>query len=125
MKINSTPRTFTALYDFAVSGGTVGTINLGSFFKPNTKFQNWNVFVLTGCTSGGSATVSFGLTGLTSVILLGATAIASLTTNDNITKTTAVINIPSTGSELTMSIAVADLTAGKILFTANVVEVEI
>lgn len=105
--------TIEVVYDFAKDGGAVAALDVltvksasvvrAAYFKVNTL-----------CTSGGSATVSLGISGDVAG-LVAATAVASLTAG-------AVIDGASFGTGyklaadavVVMDIAVEDLTAGKI-----------
>lgn len=124
-QLNSTPRSFSNIYNFAVDGGAVSTINLGTFFKPNTKIQNYNIQVLTAFTSGGAATVSIGATGLATTTFFNGVAVATLALNYVATVTNTIIVVPSTGSQLTITIATAALTAGRLIFSANCLEMDV
>jgi len=113
------------VYDFSVDGGTASTITLSS--KDNKDVlpvgaivTNATVWVQTAATSGGSATVSFGL-GADADGLLSATAVASLTENAVIVGDSTVIPgsaavrvANAAGGAVTATIATAALTAGKI-----------
>lgn len=102
-------------YDFAVDGGAVGSLTL---FTPKQDMivHKAVMKVKTACTSGGSATVSVGVTGSVASYV-AATAVASLTAN-------AIISGVSTwgaggiravaDTAVVLDIAVAALTAGKI-----------
>lgn len=110
-----------ALYDFAVDGGAVGTINLGRNLPAGAIVTDVYFDVLTAATSGGLA--DFKLTA-------GSTDIMAATDFDDATDgvdaaglkklsalngSAAAIKI-STESELQLDIVTAALTAGKIRF---------
>lgn len=124
MKINSTIRSFSALYDFNVNGGAIGTINLGIFFKPNTKFQSWNFYIISNLASDSNSLFSFGLTGISATVMFEPNTYDGYEMGESVYAYN-VVSVPSTGSQLTMSISGADLTAGKILFNAIVFEMDI
>lgn len=107
------------VYDFAVDGGAVSTISLsgkaGVLSLPlKAVIKSLTIHVVTACTSGGSATVSLGNTA-SATAYMAATAVASLTL-DSIQTTAGVPNVINAANEqdMTLSIAVAALTAGKI-----------
>ncbi len=111
-----------AAYDFALDGGTIGTINLtGDILPDNSTIISAWYEVLTAFTSAGAATVSFGVstddtTGLKAATAYNDAAYSSgygdftpdYSSANFTTKTTAV-------RELIMTIATADLTAGKVV----------
>lgn len=109
-----------ALYDFSVDGGAVGTISFGVQLPANAVITKITADVQTAATSGGSATfqIQAGSTNLTA-----ATAFDSATAGIN---AAGVLDIPlsvsapfdaiklSSAGELKMAIATAALTAGKV-----------
>lgn len=107
-------------YSFAVSGGAIGAISLldddGQVLKlpANAVIKNVIIDVITVPTSLGSATVSFGA--VSGVDLKAATAIASITGDVQGIPNGAVGNMIKLTSEktITMTVAVAALTAGKL-----------
>jgi hypothetical protein len=103
-------------YDFAKDGGAVGDIELGPYLPVNAIITSGMIHVETAATSGGSATVALKVN--TAEDVLAATAVGSLTLNallDVVPVGTAATAIRTTAlKKLTMSIAVASLTAGKI-----------
>lgn len=100
-----------ALYDFAVDGGAVGTINLGLMVPANVIVYDGFVLAQTAPTSGGLATVALRLN--SGADTLGATAIGDLTLNS----VTRITLTPRTTAETELKavIATAALTAGKLL----------
>lgn len=114
MKINSTIRSFTAQYDFSVYGGEIGTINLGSFLKPNSIISNYYIYTKISAQSDGIAVIDFGLTGLYPDTFYDSTfdfyIVGSFYPNSE-----NLCIIPSSGSEITMTIFDAPLTAGSIM----------
>ncbi len=118
------------VYDFAVHGGAVSTITLPLKLEAGTIIKEAYAFVETAGASGGSATIALGMN--TNTDLLGATAVASFSTNAVISllpNYTAALDgnaasggvIGSTPIRLTadrqlkVTIATAALTAGKIV----------
>lgn len=105
-------------YDFAKDGGAVGDIALRGDRLPNDAvITSGMIHVNTAVTSDGLATVALSV--LAAEDVLAATAKASLTLNallDTVPVGTAAtaIRTTSAGLGVTMSIAVAALTAGKI-----------
>lgn len=125
--VHKTKNLLCAVYDFAVNGGLVSTINLvddqgnPAILPKGALVTNVVARVITAATSGGSATVSLGL--LTAIDLMAATAVASLTLGANVagvpvgTAATWVGPVTATGgTQVTAGIAVAALTAGKIKY---------
>lgn len=103
-------------YDFAKHGGAVGDIALAAQIPSGAIVTRGMVHVVTAVTSGGSATVALKLVGTADV--LAATAKASLTAGallDTVPVGTAATAIKTTANTgLTVTVAVAALTAGKI-----------
>lgn len=120
LALNKKRGTLKCVYDFAVLGGAVSTINLvdddGNPAVLPSKAIITQVYsdVVTAPTSGGSATMSLGAN--TTVDLLAATAVASWTgTQAGIPVGTAATMVKLTAQRnIVMAIAVAALTAGKI-----------
>lgn len=110
-----------AIYDFAKSGGAVGAINLldeegnVASLPDNAIITHTTIDVITDPTSGGSATISVGSSAADDI--LTATAIASVTgILDGIQDGTATNMIKTTAeTDLTITVAVAALTAGKLI----------
>lgn len=67
------------IWDFAVNGGAVGTINLDVLLPEGAIVTGGFIHVLTAVTTSASGTLSFGLN--TTTDLLAATAAGSLTAN--------------------------------------------
>ena len=116
----NTERLVSSLYDFSVDAGAQGTIALDETFPDNSTITRAYYEVLTALTSGGLATVAFGIEVDDTAGLLAATAFDNaafnvgyhdLLPNGNAanftTKSTAI-------RDLIMVIAAANLTAGKI-----------
>jgi hypothetical protein len=111
--------TIEVMYDFSVDGGAVGALDVLTADEALV-VHSVVAKVKTACTSGGSATVSLGKSG-DAAGLVAATAVASLTAG-------ALIDSASFGSGyklasgdvVQMDIAVAALTAGKIVFEIEV-----
>ena len=105
-------------YDFAMDGGAVGDITLRGDRLPNDAvITSGMIHVNTAVTSGGSATVALKV--LSAGDVLAATAKTSLTLNallDTVPVGTAAtaVRTTSAGLGVTMTVAVAALTAGKI-----------
>lgn len=101
-------------YDFDVHGGAVGDIALDCTVPDNAVILDGIVDVLTPPTSGGAATVALKVEGAAD--LLGATAIASVTgLVDTVPNGTAANAIKTTADRVvTVTVAVAALTAGKM-----------
>lgn len=103
-----------ALYDFETDGGAVGNIGMGLKVPADVVILYATINVRTAPTSGGAATVA--LTLQTTADVLVATAIASVTGLINGRPDWAVANAIKTTAEreLSLTVAVAALTAGKI-----------
>lgn len=117
MRVNSGQRKFIKIeYDFANDGGAVSFL-AGFVAKEKLVVHDAVLTVQTTCTSGGSATVSLGKTGSVAAFV-AATAVASLVGDAVIT---GVAGLGANGiimavdDEIGFDIAVAALTAGKII----------
>ncbi len=117
------------MYDFSVNGGSVGNIAIASIPDNSTVVKAWYE-VLTAPTSGGSATIAFGVQTNDAAGILAATAynnavfntgyhdaIPDGTATNFTTKTTAV-------RSLVMTIGTSALTAGKIRIWAEYITSE-
>jgi hypothetical protein len=106
-------------YDFARDGGAVGDITLRGDSLPNDAIiTSGMIHVKTACTSGGSATVALKVESANDI--RAATAVASLSANavlDVVPVGTAATAVRTTanGRQVVATIAVAALTAGKIV----------
>lgn len=103
-----------ATYDFAELGGAVGDITLSLKLPAGALVYNGLVNVLTNPTSGGSATVALKIEG--SADLLAATAISSVTGQIDLVPDGTAANVVALTEErsLTVTVATAALTAGKM-----------
>lgn len=132
--LNRTKNAMVAVYDFAVEGGAIGTLKLlddqgnKAILPPGAIITNVVANVITGVTSLGAATLAFGSgVGGATADLLAATAKAALGVGfvDGIPAGTAATWVgPVTvglGSQLTVTVAAAALTAGKIYFNIEYV----
>lgn len=100
------------VYDFALDAGAQATLDLA--VAPNGMvIHSAYANVKTACTSGGSATVSVGVdTDVDAVI--DETAVASLTAGALIAPVTNNPVLVAATKKVNLTIATADLTAGKI-----------
>lgn len=111
--------TGTAIYSFATDGGAVATITpRRTFVLPrNAVIVGAVINSITACTSGGAATISVGTSaGSSATSILGATAIASFTTNALLAPAVsfaAPVKLTATGG-ITVTVATATVTAGVI-----------
>lgn len=118
MKITSSLKWGTFIYDFAVDGGAIGTKPMGVFINANSLVFFAESNVITTCTSGGAAHISIGVTPQINEFLTP-TAVASLTAGSILPG----VDLPAapvavaTFSELCITISDFALTAGKIQFT--------
>lgn len=104
------------VYDFAKDAGATGSLDL--FTAANNLIVTYaHAHVLTACTSGGSATVSAGNAD-SAAGFIAATAVASLT-KDAVIKFVGSLRVAK-GAAVSMAIATAALTAGKIEFTFKI-----
>lgn len=107
-----------ATYDFAVDGGAIGKIGLSGRIPPGATITHAWYEVLTPPTSGGAATLSFGVDANDPTGLLAATAIAGFTAGygDLLPDNTAANFTTKTTNprDIIMTIAAAALTDGKI-----------
>lgn len=128
-QLNSRLRVFTGIYDFAIDGGAIGTINLKVPLQANSIIQGYSTKVLTAMTSGGAATVAFGVTSVATNSIIAATAYNAVNYAINVvgagTPLPTAAAVPSTGGSLTMTIAVAALTAGKVVINLVVLELDV
>ena len=103
------------VYDFSVDAGATGNLDLSGLAQGNTIAKLVGVSVETAGTSGGSATIAVGVGGGTE--FLSATAIASFSIGAFVEPTDADFKkVVTTTGKLTMTIATAALTAGKMTF---------
>lgn len=132
-ELNKTKNCLKCVYDFAVLGGAIGTINLlddqgnPAILPFGAIVQRSYLSHITACASGGAATVAVS-TGLGAADVLAATAVASMTgILDGISVGTAATfkgpvvtasqmspnGILSGGSRASIAVAAFALTAGK------------
>ena len=117
-------RTARARYSFAVDGGAVSTIQPGASFNAvipdNAIMVGCTINSTTACTSGGSSTISVGTSaGSGTASFLALTAVASFGADvllNGLATFASPIKMTAAGS-ITISIAVANLTAGVIEVT--------
>lgn len=113
------------LYDFAVDGGAVSTIVLSDkvgykALPAGALVTNVYAVVETACTSGGSATVSWGnadVDGYSGT----AKAVAALVGDAAFAGDGALVPSVVSDGDFSVAIAVAALTAGKVRFTVEYV----
>jgi len=104
-------------YDFSRDGGAVGAIALrGDSLPAGAIVTTGKVHINTAVTSDGSATLALKIVGAADV--LTATAVGSFSSNallDTVPVNTAAtsIKVATTGTGMTLTVAVAALTAGK------------
>lgn len=126
MLISTSFKSQAGIYNFLAdpSVGAVGTINLGVHLPIFCQITGFWVTELVGITSGGAATLSFGTITTDIAIpvstvnnLMVATAIAGFTAQPlrGVDLDATPLRLLNT-TDITMSIAVADLTAGSLEF---------
>jgi len=117
-------------YDFAADTGATGTYDL-MIASSRMLIVHAHLTVKTACTSGGSATVAYGVTGSASKFMNATQgAVASLTANATIVPpavegTPNVLPFPylmALNDKLLMTVATAALTAGKIEFVIGYIK---
>lgn len=106
----------TAEYDFDNDGGATGDLTLMTFNENCLLHRCW-IEVETACTSGGSMTLDLQINDAANGIV-AAQAVAGLTASAYISGTAG--RHVASGDELTMSINVAALTAGKFKVFAEI-----
>jgi hypothetical protein len=72
MKINSSLKTISFLYDFNKNGGAVSTIGMGIYLPKNAQPCLIQLCPVTDLTSGGAAVVSVGVTNSNSMFNINA-----------------------------------------------------
>lgn len=128
-QINSRLKVFTGLYDFAIDGGGIGTINLKVPIQGNSVIMSLVTKTLIAPLSGGAATLALGVSNVNTGGVMPAQAFNSvqfvLSTIAISAVPTGLNGVPSLGGSLQLTIAGAALTAGKILFTITVAEMDV
>lgn len=131
--MDKTKNLIRAVWDFTIQGGAVSTLLLlddqgnPAVLPQGCVVSNVVIHTITGVTSGGAGTISLGL--LSTVDLLAATAVTGLTAGSFVAGipvgTAATWKGPVTavnGTNLTLSIATAALTAGRIYIFVEYVQ---
>lgn len=112
------------VYDFAVDGGAVGDIVLSdkagyNALPSGAVVQNVHAWVETACTSGGSATLSWGDNSDVDGYSGTAKAVAALTENavfSGSADSAALCPSYAANSDFSVSVGTAALTAGKVVY---------
>lgn len=121
--ITQSRKSISFVYDFAVNGGTVGTFNMGVFLPQNVIIYFGYAKVVTTLTSGGLATLAIGV-GSATFSLVDHTAVSNFTAGAIIPGID-LLAAPKTNyvtNELTFTIEVANLTAGKLVYYCQYAE---
>lgn len=122
---------YRVVYDFAADAGATGALDLFTAGDANLVITHAHCTVKTACTSGGSATVKWGVTGDDDRFANTTQgAVASLTAGATIIPpalegTPNVLPMPyklASGDKCLMTIGTAALTAGKIEFVLRVMK---
>jgi len=133
MIIQRTRDVYTGMYDFAVSGGAIGSLDLQIPVPANSLIIEFVVRTVTVAASGGAATISFDLinTSVSPVVTtVGALRAATVIAGNFDGANTIKAGIPQTVNtaiwvtnpfSIGISIAVAALTAGKITVTLRAI----
>lgn len=112
-----------AQYSFANDGGAVGLITPlnNCTMAANSIIYNASIQATTAATSGGSATVTVGMSGITggTAILLGSTAVASVTGQLQ----SAIVPQTASGWKKLTSNGNVTITVGTAALTAGIIEV--
>lgn len=110
-------------YNFAASGGVVGTFQMGIFLPQNAIIQNFVVNAIVAPTSGGAATISFGfidniavVTNLTAYMVANAFGAFALNTPVRGVDLFANPIKQLNPTQVVMAIGTANLTAGNLQF---------
>ena len=115
------PRIAKAIYDFDVDAGAISTITpvTTAVIPDNAVIIGGTINATTAATSAGSATISVGTSaGSSSASIISLTAVASYSADAVLISDTAATPVKTTAAgSITVSIAVADLTAGVIEVT--------
>ena len=108
------------LYDFAINGGAIGTINMGVYIPKFAIVTSFKVAVLTTFVGAG-AVIAFGLTPGTSQLLMVNSGVEQFTANAAINGVDLSANpfLATDFLQVTMTISTAALTAGKLKFLIN------
>lgn len=123
MRLSSSLKTASFVFDFAVDGGAVSTIQMGAFLPVNAVVIFGVANVITALTSGGSATIAVGWTTSTAA-LIGATAVASWGAGAILPG----VDLPgapvlaTSARQLAVTIAAAALLTGKFQYTCLYIE---
>lgn len=104
-------RSDSVLYDFSVDGGAVGVINFQRVIPAGAVVHSVLLHEIANVTSGGSATLQV-LAGATSIV--AATAFGSIATGSIALAGSATAIPLAVDSNLTLAIAGAAVTAGKV-----------
>lgn len=133
MVIHRTRDYYAGMYDFAVSGGAIGSIDLVIPIPANSLVIEFGVRTVTTFNGGGGATISFDIINTTvnpATTTVGgfraATVLAGNFDGPNLIKagipqTIATAIFIANNCSIGMSIAVAALTAGKVIVYAKAI----
>jgi len=110
----------TFIYDFAVDGGAISAINMGTFIPQDAQLMQFGVEVITPLVAGIGATMAFGLVGRANAFKT-ATVYTVINSglfgacNEAITKL-------ASGLQTMVTIAANTISAGKIKCTVTFIE---
>ncbi len=127
MKVASNIISKSAIWDFNITGGMVGTYSLNEFFKPGTVILYCAWTTLATVSGAAGATIAFGVDSIAVNALVTAQAaplvFVGLSTR-GVDFNTTPIKFPQSylANQITATIGTADLTAGKILLSLVVIE---
>jgi len=110
-------------WNFANDGGAVSTISLGVFLPQNSVLNRFWVKPVTAVTSGGSALISFGLTGVSDnlfpgLLFSGFQILNFPLVGVNFSQDTFETST-TTMQQVQMTISGAALTGGRLIFCVN------
>lgn len=121
-KIVSSRKTLSGDYNFAVSGGLQGTFATGVFVPANAVINRFSCKTIASLASGGAAIVSFNQ-GIAGVDLLTAIGFGAFSIGTALQGVDFDANPQIAASfEVVMTLTVADLTAGRIIFEIEFTE---
>lgn len=120
-RINADLKVYSGIYDFAVDGGAIGTIDLQAPLYPGFCVMMVNALIVTQPSGGLLSVISFGIQGIGTGFLFTPQNITvwassgAYHTNDPADNFNFIPPVLSNGGNLTMSIFGAPLTDGKII----------
>lgn len=125
-KISQSYKLYSCVYDFTLYGGSIGSYPSDFYIPINTSVISVVYRIITPCTSLGSAEASLGYTGNLEAFLPQQDLTSNALDVANVVTPAQGYAFPNTGvAQLIFTIAVAALTAGKVVFTVTTFEGDI